>query len=767
MSKNRLISCVVIVAVVLSLVSFTSVKKVSAANEWSQFNSISLAKSYKTIGQSNPCITQKFNADPCAMEYNGRVYVYTTNDGDATNSVSGENNYSKINEINIMSSSDMVNWTDHGSVKVAGSNGAAKWSGNSWAPTACHKTINGKEKFFLYFANNANGIGVLTSDSPTGPWVDPIGKPLVSRSTANCSNVTWLFDPAVLVDSDGTGYLYFGGGVPTGQNANPKTARVVKLGSDMTSLAGTPEVIDAPYMFEDSGINKVGNTYYYSYCTNWSNGFMGSAKIAYMTSSSPMGPFTYKGTCLDNPGSFLGTTGNNHHSIFTLNGKSYIVYHAEWLNRQMYGSQKGYRTTHMNEISIGNDTISNAKGDLAGVTQIKNLNAYQSNEAETMAWQGGVVVSNVGIYGNTKVEMNRGDWIGVSNVDFSSGAASISIKVASNSGAIIKICTGSASGDAVAYVTVPATGSNSNFKNVSVNISNLSGTKNLFFVASGDCAIDSWQFSKSASSNTTSTTVQGNDVYLSDGWYYIKNVNAQKYLQVTNNYGTGGQNVEFGTGTGVQGQKWYLKNLGNGYVTLKSALGEYMLDVACAKNDNGTNIQIYNAYSGDAQQFKLKTSSTNGAYIVATKCSNLTKVLDDYNFGKSDGTNVCQWTYGGYSNQQWIFEHTDEKVDSEISSTTTNKELKLDYTINNWGSGYQVTFKIYNNTSADISGWTLKIKKSDINIVSNWSVDVKEEGDYYVITPLSYNSLIGKGNSINFGIQGTGSIGSSLNYILS
>ena len=95
----------------------------------------------------------------------------------------------------------MVNWTDHGSINVAGSGGAAAWASNSWAPAACHKTINGKEKFFLYFANNGNGIGVLTSDSPTGPWIDPIGKPLISRNTPNCSNVTWLFDPAVLVDS--------------------------------------------------------------------------------------------------------------------------------------------------------------------------------------------------------------------------------------------------------------------------------------------------------------------------------------------------------------------------------------------------------------------------------------------------------------------------------------------------------------------------------------------------------------------------------------
>lgn len=146
------------------------------------------------------------------------------------------------------------------------------------------------------------------------------------------------------------------------------------------------------------------------------------------------------------------------------------------------------------------------------------------------------------------------------------------------------------------------------------------------------------------------------NVSVKDGWYYIKNVNAQKYLQVTNNTGIAGQNIEIGTGTGVQGQKWYVKNLGNGYITLQSGLGNFMIDIANGQNSDGANAQIYDAYSGDAQQFMLKNSSTNGAYIITTKCSNGTKALDDYNFGKNDGTNVCQWSYGGYANQQWIFE---------------------------------------------------------------------------------------------------------------
>ena len=77
-----------------------------------------------------------------------------------------------------------------------------------------------------------------------------------------------------------------------------------------------------------------------------------------------------------------------------------------------------------------------------------------------------------------------------------------------------------------------------------------------------------------------------------------------------------------------------------------------MADVAMGKNKNGANIGIYNAYSGNAQQYILKKSSTEGAYIIATKVSNGTKVMDVYKNGKADGSNVCQWTYSGRGNQK-------------------------------------------------------------------------------------------------------------------
>ena len=232
---------------------------------------IKLIVSYKKKGENNPLYTQRFGADPGVMEYDGRLYVFMTDDiieRDSAGNVK-ENSYSQIRCINYISSEDMVNWTDHGRIRVAGAGGIARGANNSWAPCAAHKTIDGQEKFFLYFCNGGNGIGVLTADSPTGPWRDELGKLLITRNTPNCANVTWLFDPAVMVDDDGTGYLAFGGGVPNGKQARPGTGRIVRLGEDMMSLDCDPVALDVPYLFEDSGINKINGKYIYSYCSNW------------------------------------------------------------------------------------------------------------------------------------------------------------------------------------------------------------------------------------------------------------------------------------------------------------------------------------------------------------------------------------------------------------------------------------------------------------------------------------------------------------------
>ena len=457
------------------------------------FSSVTPTSSYKKSGENNPLYTQRFGADPGVMEYNGRVYVYMTNDVveyDSNGNVT-ENTYGKVNKINCISSDDMVNWTDHGCINVAGTDGVAKWASLSWAPCATHKTINGKEKFFLYFCNGGNGICVLTADSPTGPWSDPLGHELVTRAVPNCNNIPWLFDPAVFVDDDGTGYLCFGGGVPEGKEAMPSTTRIVKLGDDMTSIVGTPVTIDAPYVFEDSGINKIGNKYYYTYCSNWNTGGnqygLSTAGIEYMVADNPLGPYTYGGELFKNQGNFFaGMTGNNHHSIVELNNQLYLFYHSRPVEKAM-GIDGNYRSPQVDKITMNGTKMNSVTGTMSGVAQLKKLNPYSKVQAETMSNQSKDI--SVNGLGDTTVHGKKGSWISIQGADFSKGAKTLTIK-ASGNGAI-KVCKGDTKGEAVAYAEVL-----SGMSEIKVPvISTLTGTNDLTFIFSGDVDLDYWYFS--------------------------------------------------------------------------------------------------------------------------------------------------------------------------------------------------------------------------------------------------------------------------------
>lgn len=486
----------------LTLLALSPAVDAQNNNLASYFDNMTLAKSYKDLANHNPLFTQRFGADPCAMVYNDEVYIYMTNDVlEYKDGKLIENTYSQINTINCVSSKDLVNWTDHGTMSVAGSKGPASWARCSWAPTACHANINGKDKFFMYFANNGSGIGVVTSDCPWGPWTDPIRREIVSGRTPECSDVLWLFDPAVLVDDDGTGYLYLGGGVPSGKEANPGTARVVKLGKDFISLDGNPVRINPPYLFEDAGINKIGGKYVYSYCSNWNcpGNPMSNAEICYMTSDNPMGPFTFTGVAYQNQASFLSgqNGGNNHHSMFEFKGRWYMTYHARLLQNAMNicpGENLNYRSTHVDYVNVDakNGTITKSKGSAAGVAQVGTLNPFEKTEAETFAWMGGINT----VYGGSNMlvtEIDKGDWIGVAGVNFASGASFFSARVSSKSTQAIKICLDKPNGTVVGYLEVPNT--NGQLKDVAAKLNTVvSGKHDLFFVFSGAFDFDFWQF---------------------------------------------------------------------------------------------------------------------------------------------------------------------------------------------------------------------------------------------------------------------------------
>ena len=161
-------------------------------------------------------------------------------------------------------------------------------------------------KYYLYFCMPDDSEGVAVSDSPKGPFINPIQLP--------CGGI----DPAVFIDDDGQAYLYWGQLFSHGVRLNP----------DMVSF-NRAEIIDdlvteeIHCFHEGSSMRKIGDTYYYIYA-DMERGKPTS--LGYSTSKSPMGPFTYRGIIIDNapcdPASW-----NNHGSIECVNGQWYVFYH--------------------------------------------------------------------------------------------------------------------------------------------------------------------------------------------------------------------------------------------------------------------------------------------------------------------------------------------------------------------------------------------------------------------------------------------------------
>ncbi len=184
-------------------------------------------------------------------------------------------------------------------------------------------------KFYLYApvvhaaatTRDKFAIGVAVADSPLGPWVDahPAG-PVVSQSYP-VSNDIHNIDPTVLVDDDERVFLYWG---------SFSRLKGVELERDMVTFKGTPVDVrtlrgffEAPWLFKRNG------TYYMAYAANNAGPTSECTEavyyacIAYGTSSSPLGPWTYSGVILDPVSS---TT--SHPGIVAYEGKWFIAYHT-------------------------------------------------------------------------------------------------------------------------------------------------------------------------------------------------------------------------------------------------------------------------------------------------------------------------------------------------------------------------------------------------------------------------------------------------------
>lgn len=421
------------------------------------------------VNAQRPIIQTKYTADPAPMVYNDTVFLYTTHDEDDAEGF-------KMQDWLLYTSTDMVNWTDHGVVASLKSFDWVKRDNGAWA----EQVVERNGKFYMYCPIHGNGIGVLVSNSPYGPFKDPLGKPLVWQKEH------WDdIDPTVFIDEDGQAYMYWG---------NPN-CYYVKLNEDMISYSGdivklkeTPEHYqEGPWFYKRNG------HYYLAFASTCC-----PEGIGYAMSDSPTGPWKTKGYIM-RP---TERTRGNHPGIMDYKGKSYVF----GLN---YDLLKLETNTHYERRSVSVAEMHyNEDGTIQEVPywadtkleQIGTFNPFRKVEAETMAWGYGLKTAPNADKSLSVVDVNNGEYICVRGVDFGKNKARrFEVSALPLEGGNLKIRLDAPDGKIVGNVNIPLGNETSKYELYSCEVNAVSGIHDLYLSFEGEnnkdlFELDYWKF---------------------------------------------------------------------------------------------------------------------------------------------------------------------------------------------------------------------------------------------------------------------------------
>ena len=433
--------------------------------DWWQFNAHA----------NMPVVQTRFTADPAPVVINDKVFLYTTHDED------GARGFQMFDWL-LYTSDDMVNWQDYGPVASLDDFKYYDGKNGAWA----EQVVEANGAYYMYCPIHGHGIGVLMSDSPYGPFHDPIGEPLVWQKEH------WDdIDPTVLIDDDGQAYMYWG---------NPNVYSV-KLGKDMISLAGPivkhPKIQDyqeGPWIWKHDG------HYYLAFASTCC-----PEGIGYAMSDGPEGPWEYKGHIMDH----TVRTRGNHPGIIEYKGKSYVFglnYDVMHLKTFAHAEQRSVSVAEMHYNADG--TIQEVPYFLDNVVeQVKTFDPYRRGnddannrvEAETMAWGYGLKTSyldteneydeNIGYLPKNMYvhDIDNGEYILIRGVDFGrKGAKKILASIGSDGIGCMEIHLDSPDGPMPALIAVTPTGGRLVFKTFSRKFKRrVRGVHDLYFVFTG------------------------------------------------------------------------------------------------------------------------------------------------------------------------------------------------------------------------------------------------------------------------------------------
>ena len=439
-----------------------------------------------------PLFQTKYTADPSPLVVGDTLFLYTSHDS-SPEDIADPNERSSAGffmyDWLLWSTTDMVNWTEHGAVA---SLKEFPWRGRDNGAWAI-QTVERNGKYYLYAPLHGHGIGVLVADSPYGPFKDPLGKPLVWQQEH------WEdIDPTVFTDADGQAWMYWG---------NPHTY-YVQLNDDMISTKGDIHMLDyhIPNYQEGPWFYKRGSKYYLSFATTCCPEALG-----YAMSDSPTGPWEWKNYIMKPTQRDRG----NHPGICDFKGKSYIFgqnYDLMHLDTFVHHERRSISATEMTYNPDG--TIQEVPYwlDQTPIAQIGHFNPYQRVEAETMAWGYGLKSAKMGIE-NTGViskmpestgkrnmyiyDVDNGEYIRLRGVDFGNGAKQFSITAAATGGVTVTLRIDGVDGEIIGTAVISKTGNIENYKPFKTKVKGAQGVHDLYLCfdkVQGDVRLDWWEF---------------------------------------------------------------------------------------------------------------------------------------------------------------------------------------------------------------------------------------------------------------------------------
>ena len=374
------------------------------------------------VSAQNPVIRDQFAADPTARVFNNKVYVYPSHDIPAPEGQ--RQDWFCMTDYHVFSSENLTVWTDHGMILSQEQVPWGKTDAYSmWAPDCVYK--NGR--YYFYFPNAPKdgrgfAVGVAIANQPEGPFTC-VQEPIMGISG---------IDPCVLIDDDGSAYIYWSGMGIRGARLKENMLELdgelqevkipkrdgmpemppMKMGGQV--MEGLPDGFkEGPFAFKRNG------WYYLTFPWvrgNTSNGANPTETLAYAMSKSPLGPWDFKGIIMAEHDNHCWT---NHHSILEYKGQWYIFYHRNDFSPNM----DKRRSARIEKIAFNSDgTIQEVKQTMRGVginqaverIEIDRYNSA-SNDVTTQ------LIDTINTFRSFEATLSqKGSWLRYNDIDFSS-----------------------------------------------------------------------------------------------------------------------------------------------------------------------------------------------------------------------------------------------------------------------------------------------------------------------------------------------------------